>query len=277
MFIDTHTHFYSRKFSHDREAAVQRARQAGVGGFYLPNIDSASAEAMLAMEAAYPDRFFAMMGLHPCSVQAETLEEELGQVREWLDRRRFCAIGEIGIDLYWDTSTLDLQRAAFQQQIEWAKELDRPIVIHSRASIDLIIDMLAEAADDRLRGIFHCFTGDEAQGQAIVELGFLLGIGGVLTFKNGGLDKTLPALPLQAMVLETDSPYLAPTPHRGRRNESSYLPLIARRLAEVKGCSLEEIAEVTTHNALKVFGPDRQFLPPEAGITAPDEARNTGK
>ncbi len=261
MFIDTHTHLYSRKFDNDRDAALRRAVDNEVEAFYLPNIDSGSIEAMLALEAAYPERCFAMMGLHPCSVREDSVEEELRTVRGWLDRRSFCAVGEIGIDLYWDKSTLDVQRLAFRQQIAWAKELERPIVIHSRESIDPIIEILREEADEKLRGIFHCFTGNEEQGRAIIELGFMLGIGGVITFKNAGLDRTMAGLPLESVVLETDSPYLAPVPHRGRRNESAYIPLIAKRLAEVKGVSLEEVAVRTSRNARHVFGPGEDHLP----------------
>ena len=260
MLVDTHTHLYVKKFDHDRDAVIQRAFDEGVEAFYLPNIDSRSIEGMLSLESVYPGRCFAMMGLHPCSVGVG-YEEELAVVREWLERRAFCAIGEIGIDLYWDKSSLEQQKEAFLMQIEWAKELDMPIVIHSRESIELIIGMLREVRDERLRGIFHCFTGNRQQAEAIVDFGFFRGIGGGLTFKNAGLDKTMESVDLRNVVLETDAPYLAPVPHRGKRNESAYIRRVAERLAEVKGITLREVAEVTTRNAYHIFGKSGRFVP----------------
>lgn len=250
--IDTHTHLYGKQFDHDRDAMIQRAIQAGVAKMYLPNIDSSSIEGMLALEAAYPDHCFAMMGLHPCSIQAN-YKEELAIVREWLDKRPFVAIGEMGIDLYWDKTFIDQQKEAFLLQCEWAKELGIPIVIHAREATDVCIELVREAKDERLRGIFHCFTGDVTQAEAIIELNFYLGIGGVLTYPKSGLDKTLEAIELQYMVLETDAAYLSPVPHRGKRNESAYLTFIAEKLASVKGVSLEEVANITTANAEKIF------------------------
>ena len=193
-----------------------------------------------------------MMGLHPCSVK-ENYEEELEIVEGWLKKRSFCAIGEIGIDLYWDKTFFEQQKKAFLKQVQWAKELEIPIVIHSRESIDIIIDLLKPEKDERLRGIFHCFTGDIRQAQEIIDLGFLMGIGGVLTFKKSGLDKTLANVDLAHLVLETDAPYLAPTPFRGKRNESAYVSLVAEKLAAVKDVSLEEIAAITTKNAEELF------------------------
>lgn len=250
--IDTHTHLYAKQFDEDRAEMIQRAFEKGVQQFYLPNIDSESIEAMLDLEAAYPGKCFAMMGLHPCSVK-ENYEEELALVKEWLYKRPFCAVGEIGIDLYWDKTFFEQQKKAFFQQIEWAVDLDIPIVIHSRESTDIIIELLKEVKQEKLRGIFHCFGGSVEQAEAIIDLGFLLGIGGVLTFKKSGLDKTMESISLDHVVLETDSPYLAPTPFRGKRNESAYVRLVAEKLAEVKGIPLMEVAEKTSANALTLF------------------------
>lgn len=231
---------------------VQRALEAGVKKMYLPNIDSSSIDAMLALETAFPAHCFAMMGLHPSSVAAN-YKEELAIVREWLERRPFHAVGEMGIDLYWDKTFVKEQQDAFLIQCEWAKEFNIPIVIHSREAMDMTIDLVREMKDERLRGIFHCFTGTVAQAEKIMELEFYLGIGGVLTYPNAGLDKTLEPIELDYVVLETDSPYLPPVPHRGKRNESAYVKLVAEKLAQVKGVTLEEIARITTHNALQIF------------------------
>ena len=250
--IDTHTHLYAEQFDGDREQMLKRAFGSGVEQFYLPNIDSTSIDSMLALEAAYPEHCFAMMGLHPCSVK-ENYKEELAIVKNWLEKRPFCAVGEIGIDLYWDKSTFEIQKEAFLTQIDWAIELDLPIVIHSRESTDIIIEILQSVKQEKLRGIFHCFGGSVEQAEAIIDLGFLLGIGGVLTFKKAGLDKTMAEIDLMHVVLETDSPYLAPTPYRGKRNESAYVRLVAEQLAKVKERSLDEVAEITTTNALKLF------------------------
>jgi len=260
MLVDTHAHLYAGRFDQDREAMLQRAFDAGVEAIYLPNIDGDSIEAMLQLEAAYPRRCFAMMGLHPCSVDAG-YEAALAKTKEWLDRRDFCAVGEIGIDLYWDKTFVDEQRAAFLTQVGWAVERELPVVIHSRESIDMIIELLQELSDDRLRGIFHCFTGDARQAQAAIDLGFYLGIGGVLTFKNSGLDQVLKTIDLAHLVLETDAPYLAPAPHRGKRNESAYVRLVAERLAAVQGRSMEAVARQTTRNAYAVFGKAGRFIP----------------
>lgn len=250
--IDTHAHLYAGQFDKDRAAMLQRAFDVGVAQIYLPNIDSTSIEAMLALEAAYPDQCFAMMGLHPCSVK-DNYQTELAIVEKWLQQRPFCAVGEIGIDLYWDKSFFEQQKEAFLRQVQWAKDLDRPIVIHSRASTDIIIELLKPLQEERLRGIFHCFGGNVEQAAAIIDMGFLLGIGGVLTFKKSGLDKTLESVDLEHLVLETDAPYLAPTPYRGKRNESAYTKLVAERLAEVKQTSLEEVGRITSANAERLF------------------------
>lgn len=253
MLIDTHAHLYLSKFDDDRDATMQRALDNGIERIYLPNIDHSTIDAMLAMEVDYPDRCFAMMGLHPCSVKENYLEE-LQLVEEWLDKRPFCAVGEIGIDLYWEKTFFEEQKTAFKMQLNWAKEKGLPIVIHSREATDIIIDILKGEKDDRLRGIFHCFGGSVEQAKAIIDLGFYLGIGGVLTFKKSGLDQTMKSVDLENVVLETDSPYLAPTPFRGKRNESAYIHQIATHLASIKETSLEEVAKITSENALKIFG-----------------------
>ncbi|MEL6943610.1 MAG: TatD family hydrolase [Bacteroidota bacterium] len=252
MLVDTHTHLYVEQFAEDRSEVIERAIAAGVKQFYLPNIDSQYIEDLLALEAAYPEHCFAMMGLHPCSVKAN-YEEELEIVEKWLKKRPFVAVGEIGLDLYWDKTFFEQQKIAFRRQIQWAKELNLPIVIHSRESTWEVIEILRLEKDENLRGIFHCFGGSLEEANAITELDFYLGIGGVLTFKKAKLDETLKNVDLQHIVLETDSPYLAPTPYRGKRNESAYVRLIAEKLAEVKQVSLEEIASITSKNASNIF------------------------
>jgi len=250
--IDTHTHLYLKQFEADRAEVFQRAISNGVKEFYLPNIDSSSIEDMLALEANYPDNCYAMMGLHPCSVK-ENVEEELQIVEQWLKKRSFCAIGEIGIDLHWDTTYFEQQKDAFRRQIRWAIDLDVPIVIHSRKSTQEVIAVLKEEKHDNLRGIFHCFGGTVTEAEEIIGLGFYLGIGGVLTFKKAGLDKALESIPLEHIVLETDSPYLAPTPYRGKRNESAYIKNIAEKLALVKNVDLSQIIAITSKNAKNIF------------------------
>lgn len=252
MLIDTHTHLYLDRFDEDRSEVIEKAKEAGVNKFFLPNIDSTSIDGMLALEKAYPDEIFAMMGLHPCSVK-ENFEEELEVCKTWIDKRSFCGIGEIGIDLYWDKTFFEQQVEAFKIQINWAKDLDIPIVIHSRDSTKEVIKVLETCHDEKLRGIFHCFGGSIEEANQIIDLGFHLGIGGVLTFKKSGLDKTMEEVELKNVVLETDAPFLAPTPFRGKRNESAYVSLVAQKLAEIKGVTLEEVARVTTKNALEIF------------------------
>lgn len=252
--IDTHTHLYSEQFDDDRAEMIQRALDKGVEKFMLPAIDSETHEKMLSLEANYPNQMFAMMGLHPCSVQPESWEKELEIVKNHIDQRDYVAIGEIGIDLYWDKSTLDIQVKAFEQQIDWAIEKDWPIVIHTRESFDETFEVLDRKKHPKLRGIFHCFSGDLDQAKHALDLGFILGIGGVVTFKNGKIDQFLNEIPLDKIVLETDSPYLAPVPHRGKRNESSYVELVAGKLVDIYGLPFEEINKKTTENALKIFG-----------------------
>ncbi len=257
MLTDTHAHIYVKEFAADRDDMLLRAKAAGLRKIYMPNIDSSSIDDMLSLELHHPDLCVAMMGLHPCSVKKD-FEKELYVMEGWLARRTFAAIGEMGTDLYWDKTFWDQQKEAFAIQVRWAKQYGLPLVIHCRESIDETIELLSPLAGNGLTGIFHCFTGSSSQAEKIVELGFYIGVGGVSTFKNGGLDKVLPLVPPGRIVLETDSPYLAPVPYRGKRNEPAYLTLIAERVAAVTGMSLNELEETTTRNAAAVFG-DRSF------------------
>lgn len=251
--IDTHAHLYIEEFEEDRAEMIARAKAEGVERFYLPSIDSKYIEPILALEAAYPDECFAMPGLHPCYVK-EDFEKELTYVKNLLEQpRKWCAIGEIGLDLYWDKTFFEQQKEAFIQQIRWAKAYNLPIVIHTREATDEALDIVESEKTSELRGIFHCFGGSLEQAQRIMDLDFLMGIGGVLTFKKSGLDVTCTQIPIEYFVLETDAPYLAPVPYRGKRNESAYLKFIAQKLAEVKGISVEEVAKITSENALNLF------------------------
>ena len=250
--IDTHAHLYLKDFKPDLSDVIGRFQEQGIEHVYLPNIDHESIDDMLELEERYPQWFTAMIGLHPCSVKKD-FERELYLVEHWLGQREFVAIGEIGIDLYWDTSTLEYQKEAFRVQVSWAIEKQRPIVIHCRESLDQTIELLESLHQPGLTGVFHCFTGGQEQAQRIIDLGFYLGIGGVVTFKNAGLDGTLEGLPMSSLVLETDSPYLAPVPFRGKRNEPSFLQYIAQRIAEIKDLDLTEVAKITTKNAQQLF------------------------
>jgi len=253
MFIDTHAHLYHQRFDGDRNEMVQRALDAGVQRLYLPNIDEASIDTMHALVAAFPKACFPMMGLHPCSVEKNSTVL-LDKMRTLLDSGDYCAVGEIGIDLYWDKSLLKEQQDAFRLQIGWAKELKLPIVIHCRESFDEVFAIVQEENAPELTGVFHCFTGSAEEALKVKNLGgFYLGIGGVVTFKNGGLVETLPEIGLDRLVLETDAPFLAPVPHRGKRNESGYIPVIAQKVADALQTSLAEVQQVTTMNALSLF------------------------
>lgn len=252
IFTDTHTHLYSKQFDKDRDLAIKKAIQLGVTRFFIPAIDSTYFNAMLDLEKMYPKHIFLMMGLHPTHVKENYLDE-LAFVKKQLNARNFYAIGEIGIDLYWDKTFLQQQQDAFKTQIKWAKEKKLPIVIHCRDAFDEIFEILDEEKDHNLFGIFHCFTGNLEQAQKAISYNLKLGIGGVITFKNGKIDAFLNQIPLQNIVLETDSPYLAPTPHRGKRNESSYLLKIAEKIAEIHQKPLTEIAKITTQNSKEVF------------------------
>ena len=252
--IDTHSHLYVEAFDEDRAEVINRAREAGVQLVLLPAIDSRSHPQLIALCAEHPDFFKGMMGVHPCSVKPENWKEELQIAKDFLDNGNYVAVGEIGIDLYWDKSTLAIQQQAFAEQIGWAKTKNLPIVIHCREAFNEIFEVLDTLNDDHLRGVFHCFTGNSQQAEkALSYQNFMLGIGGVLTFKNSGLDKVVTDIPLEYLVLETDSPYLAPLPFRGKRNESAYTALVAQKLAEVKQLRLQEIVAQTTANAKKMF------------------------
>lgn len=253
-FIDTHTHLFSDSFQEDRTEVVTRAINAGVQSLLLPNIDLASIEPMHNLAAQYPNHCYPMMGLHPGSVDGDW-KNALEIIRGHLfSDRSYCAVGEIGMDLYWDKTFINEQREAFEQQVEWAKELKLPIVIHAREAFDEIFAVLDGLNDESLSGVFHCFTGTLEQAQRALNYGnFKLGIGGVLTYKKSGLDEVLLNVPLDCMILETDSPYLPPVPHRGKRNESAYLLHIAERLAEVKNVTLKQVEEITSQNARLLF------------------------
>lgn len=253
MYIDTHTHLFSEKFEGEYETVIQRALDAGVDKLLLPNIDMDTVNAMNALEEKYPNHCFSMMGLHPSNV-TEDVDQQLALVKNELYSRPYIAVGEIGIDLYWDKTLLAQQQKAFEQQLLWAKDLKLPIVIHARESFDEIFEIVDKHNDDDLTGVFHCFTGTVEQAQKIIAYGgFKMGIGGVVTFKKAGLDKVVKEIPLEHLVLETDSPYLAPSPNRGKRNESSYLPFIADKLSDIFEKPIEEIAAITTKNAEQVF------------------------
>lgn len=251
--IDTHSHIYLPQFEGDRADMLQRAREAGVEKIYLPNIDLESIPQVHALSDAHPDFCIPMMGLHPCDVK-ENYEEVLAIMRPMFMERKYAAVGEIGIDLYWDKTTLPLQIEAFKKQISWAKELDLPIVIHARESFNEIFEVMDELNDEKLRGVFHCFTGTIDQAKKIIEYGdFMMGIGGVLTYEKSGLDKVVDEIPLEYLVLETDSPFLTPKPFRGKRNESAYVKHVALKLAEILQLPIEEIERITTNNARRLF------------------------
>ncbi len=252
-WTDTHAHIYSKEFDGDRREMILRSQAAGLGKIYMPNVDAESIDAMMETEIQNPDFCFAMMGLHPCSVKSN-FEKELYVVEDWLRKREFAAVGEMGTDLYWDKTFWEQQKEAFVIQTNWAKQYGLPLVIHCRESIDETIELLAPLCDKELTGIFHCFSGSAAQAKRIIDMGFYLGIGGVATFKNGGLDKVLPEISVDRLVLETDSPYLAPVPYRGKRNEPPYLLLVADKVASLMGVSLDELQAVTSRNAGAVFG-----------------------
>ncbi len=256
--IDTHTHLYAREFDADRDAMIRRALDAGVERLMLPAIDAEYHEPMLALCAAWPGVCLPMMGLHPTSVK-ENFREELDLVAKYLARPdlKFYAIGEVGIDLYWDKTHEAEQREAFDFQIGLALQYDLPLVIHTRNSMDIALEKVEARNEPRLRGIFHCFSGNIRQAERAVALGFLLGIGGVVTYKNSGLQQVVGHIGLEHLVLETDAPWLPPVPHRGERNEPAYIPLIAEKIAFIKNCAPERVMEVTTASAKQIFQLDR--------------------
>ena len=254
--IDTHTHLYVEDFDEDRDEVIQRAIERGVKEFYLPAIDSTYTARMLALEKAYPDSVRLMMGLHPTHVK-ENVEEELAHVQNGLAHHPYCAVGEIGIDLYWDKTFLAAQQMAFDTQIKWAKERALPIVIHCRDAFEEVFEVLESNKGDGLHGIFHCFTGTESDAEKAINYNLKLGIGGVVTFKNGKIDQFLHRLPLSSLVLETDAPYLSPSPYRGKRNESAYLPLVASKLSALYQLPVAAIVDQTTANAQAVFNGEK--------------------
>lgn len=252
MYIDTHAHLYAKEFEEDIDSVIKRAKGVGVDRIYLPNIDSDSITGLNALLEAHPSFFIGMMGLHPCSVDV-AYEPALKVIKEELYKGHYCAVGEIGMDLYWDKSTKNIQELAFIEQCEWASDLNLPIAIHSRESTRELIDILKANQHLNIKGVFHCFGGSHDEAKEILDLGFYLGIGGVITFKNSTLKDVLKGIPLTSIVLETDAPYLAPTPYRGKRNESSYLTHIAEALSNVYGMSSEAIGERTSQNAKELF------------------------
>lgn len=250
-FIDSHAHIYLKEFKDDLGDVLDKAGERGVKRIYMPNIDHASIDDMMEVENKFP-HCISMMGVHPCSVKKD-FEKELYLVEEWLAKRPFAAVGEIGTDLYWDKTFWPQQQEAFRIQVGWAKKYNLPIVIHCRESMDETIALVEELYDEQLKGVFHCFTGTAEQAKKITSMGFYLGLGGVVTFKNGGMDQVVPELPLENLLLETDSPYLTPAPNRGKRNDPGYIPVIAEKVAELKKISVEKVAVVTSENANKLF------------------------
>jgi len=253
LFIDTHTHLYLSEFDDDRENAVHKAINSGVETLMLPNIDSTSWEPMLNLCRQFHSNCFPMAGLHPTSVLPGTVNDELNEVSRQLETGNFIAVGEIGIDLYWDRTHQDLQEETFRYQIQLAKRYNLPVAIHVRKSFDEVWNIIKTESGPDLKGVFHCFPGDEKQARRVIEAGFLLGIGGVVTFKNSGLQHVVAAVGVEHIILETDAPFLAPVPYRGKRNEPAYIPIIAEKVAELCGLSIEQVAEITTRNAILLF------------------------
>lgn len=252
QLIDSHAHIYLKEFKTDLNETIDRAQDAEIAAIYMPNIDHTSIDDMLEVSEKYPEFALPMMGLHPCSVNKQ-FEKELYAVEEWLGKENFVAVGEIGTDLYWDKTFWQEQQEALKIQLELAKKFGLPFVIHCRESITETIELIEPINNDKLQGVFHCFTGTLEQAEIITEMGFNLGIGGVATFKNGGLEDVLEKISLDKLMLETDSPYLAPVPYRGKRNEPSYIKLICERIANIKNISTDEVASVTTHTSLNLF------------------------
>ncbi|MCS7017573.1 MAG: TatD family hydrolase [Cytophagales bacterium] len=250
--IDTHAHIYSKQFDGDRAAMLARTFAAGVEKILMPNVDSESVAGMMELAAQYPAQCFPMMGLHPCSVDAN-FEKELQMAEDWLSKYPFIAIGEMGLDLYWDKTYFEQQKESFRIQATWAKTHGLPLVVHCREAMPETLALLETLADERLFGVLHCFTGTAEEAARLYDMNFRVGIGGVITYKKGDLAAVVAHIPLEQIVLETDSPYLAPVPYRGKRNETSYLPLIAEKVASAKQMSLTEIASATTKNAIRLF------------------------
>ena len=257
-FIETHAHIYSKKFSEDVEEVVQRANDSGIAKIFMPNIDLDSIDGMLALEQKFPNVCYSMLGLHPCDVDKD-FEKTLSEMEKWWDKHTFHGVGETGIDLYWDKTHLEEQKASLKVHVDWAKEKQLPLILHCRESLDETLDLIGPLCDKNLSGIFHCFSGTVEQARQIIEMGFYLGIGGTLTFKNSEVGAVIKELGLEHLVLETDSPFLSPVPFRGKRNSPEYIPYIAEKMAEFTGTSVSEVSEITNRNALKVF----KLLPDE--------------
>ena len=253
ILTDTHSHLYDNKFTEDRADMIVRAFEENVQRIFIPNVDQHTVKCMMDIVAAHPQKCFPMMGLHPCHVK-EDFKAELAVLKTHLDAGGFCAVGEIGMDLYWDKTFVEEQKEAFRIQIHWAKERGLPIAIHCRDAFDEIFEILEDEKDELLRGVFHCFTGTIERAQRAIDLNFYLGIGGVVTFKNGKISEFLNSIPIERIVLETDSPYLAPSPYRGKRNESSYLKIIAEKIADLYKIDLDEVSKITQKNSLDIFG-----------------------
>lgn len=253
LLTDTHTHIYYHAGTNKLQEHIQRCLDNHIERLFLPNVNSASIKPVFETVSAYPEYCFPMLGLHPCDVKENYLDE-LNTIRKHLQNNKVHAIGEIGLDLYWDKSTLNIQKDAFRIQVQWAKELGLPIAIHCREAFPELFELLEELKDDKLFGILHCFTGTLEQAHHAIDLGFALGIGGVVTFKKAGLDQVVKEIDLKHIVLETDAPYLAPVPYRGKENESSYLVYIAQKVADLHAMSIEQVAEITTANSKRIFG-----------------------
>ena len=252
FLIDTHTHLYLDRFKDDRDSVIQRAINQGVTKMLLPSIDSSTFEEMMNLTKSYPNNCLPMIGLHPTSVK-DNYEDELAFVEKELEKDKYIGIGEIGIDLYWDDAHSDQQKDAFRRQLIWAKKYNLPIAIHTRDSFNEVYNILKKETTDELLGVFHCFTGNKSEAFKIMDIGFSMGIGGIVTFKNSGLGEVCKSIPLDFMILETDYPFLTPSPHRGKRNESSYLNFIAIKLAEIHGMKVNDVVEKTSANAIKLF------------------------
>jgi len=253
MFVDTHSHIYSEEFSSDRDEVIANALRSGVNKIILPNIDSSTIKPMLDLANSRPNLFIPLLGLHPTSVK-EDFRKELEIMEYWFNKRKFAGIGEIGIDLFWDKSFINEQIEAFRTQIGWAKIAGIPVVIHVRDSFPEVLEVIEQEKGDSLRGVFHSFTGTLEQAETVIELGFKIGVGGIVTYKNSGLDVVIQQIKLQHLLIETDSPFLAPVPHRGRRNESAYIAAVATKIAALHGISIEEVGRATTQNAKQLFG-----------------------
>ncbi len=255
MLIDTHAHIYVDQFKEDLPEIIERAKSVGLEKILMPNIDVESIDDLKAVQKSYPDFCLAMMGLHPCSVKRETYQDDLARIKADLENGDYIAVGEIGIDLYWDKTTLDIQQDAFKQQIQWSIDLNLPFAIHARDAFQEIFDVMDDFDSGKIRGVFHCFNGGEEEVQKIKSSypHFMFGLGGVSTFKNAGMDVSIPFIPDDRIVLETDAPYLAPVPFRGKRNEPSYVHHVAQRVADIKEMSLDRLSSITTNNANKLF------------------------